>query len=62
MRNFIVSLKQTFKRNAPLLIAGATALVASDGFRNFVENHPAVAVYVPVVVWVLHAVGHSRSV
>lgn len=61
MKKFLVSLKATFKRAVPVLLAGASAVVASGSFRHYVDAHPQFAVAVPVVVWLLHAIGHQRS-
>ena len=61
MKKFLASLKATFKRALPVLIAGASAVVASASFRDYVAAHPQFAVAVPVVVWILHAIGHQRS-
>lgn len=61
MKKFLASLKATFKRSMPVLIAGAGAVVASQSFRDYVGHHPQVAATVPVIVWVLHAVGHQHG-
>ena len=61
MRKFLASLKATAKRAVPVLLAGAAAVAASDSFRHYVDKHPQFAVAVPVIVWLLHAVGHQRT-
>jgi uncharacterized membrane protein YsdA (DUF1294 family) len=49
------------KRVAPLLITGAGAIIASSSFRHYVEHHPTVATFVPVIVWLLHAAAAHKS-
>jgi hypothetical protein len=55
------AVKHGFKRVAPLLVTGAGAIIASSSFRHYVENHPQVATFVPVIVWLLHAASAKRS-
>jgi hypothetical protein len=61
MSKLLASLKKGLVRVSPLLITGAGAIVASSSFRHYVDKHPAIATAVPVVVWLLHAVGHAKT-
>lgn len=61
LAKFVASLKATFKRNLPLLITGAGAVLASQSFRDYVGSHPQVAAAVPVIAWVLHALAHQHN-
>jgi hypothetical protein len=36
-------------------VGAAPAAAASPGFRHFVENHPAIAVYLPIAIAAFHA-------
>jgi hypothetical protein len=40
-------------------VAAAPAAAASPGFRHFIENHPAVAVYLPIAIAAIRALRHK---
>lgn len=61
MKKLFASLKKGLVRVSPLLLTGAGAIVASSSFRHYVDTHPQVATVVPVVVWLLHSLGHAKS-
>lgn len=61
MKKFLAALKHGLKRVAPLALTGAGAFLASESFRHYVESHPQVATFVPVIVWLLHAVGAAKT-
>jgi hypothetical protein len=61
MKKYLGSLKATFTRLLPLLIAGASAVLASSSFRHYVDGHPQFAVAVPVLAWLLHAAADAKS-
>lgn len=60
-KKLVVALKHGIKRVGPLLVAGAIAGVGSDSFRHYVEHHPQVSTFVPVLVWLLHALGSTKK-
>lgn len=61
MKKFLAALKHGLKRVAPLAVTGVGAVLASASFRHYVEAHPQVAVYVSIIVWLLHAVGAAKT-